>query len=212
MSCEQVNTLEAAMVAIPSSVLPIGGLRRDSDGNLTTDAMHMIIDGLKSRGINPTDPSINLKIRQDLATFLCSLNNQYQFLMKELLRKVAANEDVTKEFMNIIKEKNITMQDVINTSGYLQGVLTLNPGRTFIEGWQNTDSTTSGGDDDTITQLQGDMNALNSKNYFELRKHMVELTEQKNKMASTYLGLYGFMNLVAVGLLIYIAAAQQVKK
>lgn len=104
------------------------------------------------------------------------------------------------------------MQDVINTSGYLQGVLTLNPGRTFIEGWQNTDSTTSGGDDDTITQLQGDMTALNSKNYFELRKHMVEVTEEKNKMASTYLGVYGFMNLMAVGLLIYIAAAQQVKK
>lgn len=211
MSCEQIDTLEAAMVAIPSSVLPIGGLRRDSDGNLTTDAMRMIIDGLKSRGINPTDPSINLKIRQDLATFLCSLNNQYQFLMKELLRKVSVNEDVTKEFMNIIKEKNITMQDVINTSGYLQGVLTLNPGRPFIEGWQNTESTTSG-DDDTISQLQGDMHALNSKNYFELRKHMVEVTEQKNKMASTYLGLYGFMNIVAVGLLIYIAAAQQLKK
>jgi hypothetical protein len=212
MSCEQVNTLEAAMVAIPSSVLPIGGLRRDSDGNLTTDAMRMIVDGLKSRGINPTDPQINMKIRQDLAIFLCSLNNQYQFLMKELLRKVAENEDITREFMNIIKEKNITMQDVINTSGYLQGVLTLNPGRTFIEGWQNTDSTTLEEYDNTVTELQGDMNALNSKNYVELRKHMVDVTQEKNKMASTYLGVYGFMNLVAVGLLIYIAAAQQVKK
>jgi hypothetical protein len=33
---------------------------------------------------------------------------------------------------------------------------------------------------------------------------MVEVTKEKNKQASNYLGLYGFMNLVAVGLLLYI--------
>jgi len=211
MSCEPINTLEGAMETIPSSVLPINGLRRDGEGNLTLDALTMVVDGLKSRGINPMDEAINQKIRQDLGVFLCKLNNQYQFLLKELLAKVQANEDVKKEFLYTIKEKNKTMQDVINTSGYLQGILAYNPNKVFIECWQNTDSTTTSETHPTIAKLQAEMNSLDSKSYLELRKHMIDMTEQKNRMASNNLGLYGFLNLVAIGLLIYVATAHQVK-
>jgi hypothetical protein len=211
MSCEPINTLEGAMETIPSSVLPINGLRRDGEGNLTLDALTMVVDGLKSRGINPMDEAINQKIRQDLGVFLCKLNSQYQFLLKELLAKVQANEDVKKEFLYTIKEKNKTMQDVINTSGYLQGILAYNPSKVFIEGWQNTDSTTTSETHPTIAKLQAEMNSLDSKSYLELRKHMIDMTEQKNRMASNNLGLYGFLNLVAIGLLIYVATAHQVK-
>jgi ribosomal protein S8 len=211
MSCEPINTLEGAMETIPSSVLPINGLRRDGEGNLTLDALTMVVDGLKSRGINPMDEAINQKIRQDLGVFLCKLNNQYQFLLKELLAKLQNNEDVKKEFLYTIKEKNKTMQDVINTSGYLQGILEYNPRKVFIEGWQNTDSTTTSETHPTIAKLQAEMNSLDSKSYLELRKHMIDMTEQKNRMASNNLGLYGFLNLVAIGLLIYVATAHQVK-
>jgi ribosomal protein S8 len=211
MSCEPINTLEGAMETIPSSVLPINGLRRDGEGNLTLDALTMVVDGLKSRGINPMDEAINQKIRQDLGIFLCKLNNQYQFLLKELLAKLQNNEDVKKEFLYTIKEKNKTMQDVINTSGYLQGVLAYNPSKVFIEGWQNTDSTMTSETHPTIAKLQAEMNSLDSKSYLELRKHMIDMTEQKNRMASNNLGLYGFLNLVAIGLLIYVATAHQVK-
>lgn len=208
MSCIQVNTLDDAMKAIPSSVLPISGLRRDSDGNLTKDALTMIIDGLKSRGIDPTDKEINSKLRKDLSAFLCSLNNQYQFLMAELLSKTTENNVITKEFLNIVKEKNRTMQDVINTSGYLAGIKSSGPKSEFIEGWQNTQTTvnTSIAESATIEGLQDDMEALDSKSYESLKKHIVEVTEEKNRVASGYLGLYGFLNLVAVGLLIYVSA------
>ena len=211
MSCEPINTLEGAMETIPSSVLPINGLRRDGEGNLTLDALTMVVDGLKSRGINPMDEATNKKIRQDLGVFLCKLNNQYQFLIKELLAKLQNNEDVKKEFLYTIKEKNKTMQDVINTSGYLQGILAYNPSKVFIEGWQNTDSTKTSENHPTIAKLQAEMNSLDSKSYLELRKHMIDMTEQKNRMASNNLGLYGFLNLVAIGLLIYVATAHQVK-
>lgn len=211
MSCEPINTLEGAMETIPSSVLPINGLRRDGEGNLTLDALTMVVDGLKSRGINPMDETINQKIRQDLGIFLCKLNNQYQFLLKELLVKLENNEDVKKEFLYTIKEKNKTMQDIINTSGYLQGILAYNPNKVFIEGWQNTDSTTTSETHPTIAKLQAEMNSLDSKSYLELRKHMIDMTEQKNRMASNNLGLYGFLNLIAIGLLIYVATAHQVK-
>jgi hypothetical protein len=204
MSCLQVTSLDEAIKRIPSAVLPINGLRRDSDGNLTKDAMSMIIDGIKSRGIDPTDKDTNEGLRKDLATFLCSLNNQYQFLLKELVGRVEKNDVITTEFIDIVKEKNITMQDVMNTSGYLAEINTRRPDSDFIEGWQNT--MPSKKPSLSIEAFQSDMNILNSKSYLELKKHMVEVTEEKNRMASNYLGLYGFLNLVAVGLLIYVAA------
>lgn len=206
MSCIQVNTLDDALKVIPSSVLPISGLRRDSEGNLTKDALTMIVDGLKSRGIDPTNKGVNLKLRKDLSAFLCSLNNQYQFLLSELLKKTTENQVVTKEFINIVKEKNRTMQDVINTSGYLDGIQSTGPESEFIEGWQNTQSITNMSYITTIEGLQNDMGALDSKSYVGLKKHMVEVSEEKNRVASSYLGLYGFLNLVAIGLLIYVSA------
>lgn len=39
----------------------------------------------------------------------------------------------------------------------------------------------------------------------DLRKRMVEFTQEKNQSASNLLSLYGFLNLVAVGLLFYVA-------
>lgn len=39
----------------------------------------------------------------------------------------------------------------------------------------------------------------------ELRKRMVEFTQEKNQSASNLLNLYGFLNLVALGLLFYVA-------
>jgi hypothetical protein len=206
MSCQQVTTLKDALAKLSSSVLPINGLRRDSEGNLTKDAMATIIDGLKSRGIDPTDRDTNDKLRQDLATLLCSLNNQYQFLIQELIKKSTNNEPITKEFLDTVKDKNVSMQDVLNTSGYLSNVNTRRPDADFIEGWQNTIPKTKIYSNPTIEGLQADMNVLDKNSYLELKKEMINVSQQKNVVASNYLGLYGFLNLVAVGLLIYVSA------
>ena len=120
------------------------------------------------------------------------------------MKKLDANETVNTSFIDTIKDKNIAMQDVINTSGYLNGI-SKNTGGVFIEGWQNTITTEHFSGDFKTTELQNDMNALNSKSYVELRKHMVEVTGEKNRVVSNYLGMYGFLNLVAIGLLIYLA-------
>jgi len=206
MSCIQVNTLEDAQNKIPSTVLPISGLRHDSEGNLTKDALTMIVDGLKSRGIDPTDALQQKNLKSELSTLLCSLNNQYQFLLNELQAKLNANQVITTEFIDIIKDKNVTMQDVLNVSRHLSGIKPFATGSEFIEGWQNSDSVVTL-DGFTTTSLQDDMDMLDSKSYVELRKHAVEVTEEKNKVARNYLGLYGFLNLVAVGLLIYVSAS-----
>jgi hypothetical protein len=206
MSCAPVNTLAEASEELSSSVLPIDGLRRDSNGNLTKDALLTIVDGLKSRGINPSDEATKNKIMNDLSIFLCSLNNQYQFLLSDLTDRVQKNQVIPVEYINTIKNKNIMMQDVLNTSGYLSGISTRKDGE-FIEGWQNTVSDPTPNVRQVIEGLQSDMGMLDSKSYLQLKKQMVDISEQKNRVASNYLGLYGFLNLVAMGLLIYVAAA-----
>jgi midasin (ATPase involved in ribosome maturation) len=206
----QITSLEEAMKKLPSSVVPIEGLRRDNDGNLTADALRTITDGLKSRGIDPTDPTVQEKLQQDLTSFLCSLNNQYNVLMKELLRKVSTKEKPSKEFIEIIKDKNITMQDVINVSRHLGGVQSSTQWMTFMEGWQNTESVINkkGDKDALLSLLKEEFQTLSgsSADYMNVQKRMVEVTEEKNKIAYNYLGLYGFLNIIAIGLLIFIAA------
>jgi hypothetical protein len=34
---------------------------------------------------------------------------------------------------------------------------------------------------------------------------MVDITMEKNKVAANYLGIYGFLNMIAIGLIIYVA-------
>jgi hypothetical protein len=58
----------------------------------------------------------------------------------------------------------------------------------------------------TFTTLQSHRKLLNSETSVQdLRKRMVEFTEEKNRSAMNLLSLFGFMNLVAIGLLFYIA-------
>jgi hypothetical protein len=207
MNCIEPTTLDEALRKLPSSVLPIEGLRRDNDGNLTADALRTIVDGLKSRGIDPTDPTVHETLQTDLSSFLCSLNNQYTLLLKELIRKMTAKEKPDKEFIQITIDKNVTMQDVINVSRHLDGI---QAPATFIEGWQNTESTTEkkAGKEGFTQRLKEDFQILNgsSQSYLDIQKRMVEVTEEKNKIAYNYLGLYGFLNMIAIGLLIFIAA------
>lgn len=58
----------------------------------------------------------------------------------------------------------------------------------------------------TFTTLQTHRKILNSETSVQdLRRRMVEFTEEKNRSAMNLLSLFGFMNLVAIGLLFYIA-------
>lgn len=215
MSCPSVTTLEDAMKKIPSSVVPIQGLRRDNEGNLTRDALRTIVDGLKSRGIDPAEPAIHDKLQADLAGFLCSLNSQYTFLLNELFRLETSKEEISGQLIETLKDKNITMQDVINVSRHLDGIQPSDMTSTFIEGWQNTQSVPVQklNKDAFSTMLKEDFTTLSGDtSYLHIQKRMLDVSTEKNDVAHNYLGLYGFLNLTAIGLLIYIAAGHVGRK
>jgi hypothetical protein len=207
MDCPPITTLEQAEAKLPSSVLPISGLRRGSDGVLTDDAKDTILDSLKSRGITITDPSMKQKVIADLAKLLCSVNKQYQFLLKELYRRVAASTEISDEFADTIRDKNLFMLDILTISRHIQAAKAYDGTVPFIEGWQNKPPIVYTPNMNTMTQtLERDRQMLDSRSYEELRKHMVDITVEKNTVATNNLGFYGFLNLIAVGMIIYVTA------
>jgi hypothetical protein len=207
MDCPDITTLEQAEAKLPSSVLPISGLRRGSDGVLTDDAKETVMDGLKSRSIDVSNPSVKQKISADLLKLLCSANKQYQFLLKELYRRVSTSKEITDEFTDMIREKNLFMLDILTISRHIQDAKTYDGDVPFIEGWQNKQPFVYTPSMNAMTQtLQRDREMLDSHSHEELRKHMVELTMEKNNVATNNLGFYGFLNLIAVGMIIYVTA------
>lgn len=205
-----MTTLEEAVKDIPSSLVPVAGLRRGADGGLTADALAMITDGLKSRGIDPTNQTDKDRILKELSTLLCKVNSQYQVILREIRRALDAGAPIEKSLLAVAEKKNLFMVDVLVVSRHMYGVKPFDETESFIEGWQDTRSV--GGSIEGFfpgiaaleARLRGEREAFQSGSREELRKHMVEVTREKNKQVANYLGLYGFMNLVAVGLLLYI--------
>jgi hypothetical protein len=206
MNCPDITTLEQAEAKLPSSVLPIDGLRRGQDGVLTSDAQAMIMDGLKSRGVDISDKVTKDKLIGELMTLLCSVNKQYQFLLRELYKRITARGDISEEFIAVIHRKNLFMTDILTISRLIETTKGYDGTIPFIEGWQNAPNAGTGTSTSTLSDsLARDRQMLQNKSYEDLRKHMVHVTGEKNKIVSNNLGMYGFLNLLAVGLIIYVA-------
>lgn len=208
MECDPIQTLDEALKDVPSSLMPVQGLRRTETGSLTADSLQMITDGLKSRGIDPTAKEDRARILKELSTLLCTVNAQYQVILKEIRKALEAAQPIQKSLLDVAEKRNLFMVDILTVSRHIYGIQQFDESSSFIEGWQDTQST----DMDAYfpgmvaleKKLSKEREAFQSGSREELRKHMVEVTKEKNKAASNYLGVYGFLNLVAVGLLLYI--------
>jgi hypothetical protein len=206
MSCPDITTLEQAEAQLPSSVLPISGLRRNDDGTLTDDAKQTIMDGLKSRSVDPTDSETKKKLIEDLGKLLCSTNKQYQYLLKVMVERMVSG-NLKDEFVDVILRKNMFMLDILTISRHIATLTTYDGSVPFIEGWQNMSTSTNTTTATQIAVLARERDMLQSEN---LRKHMVEITGEKNNIASNYLAMYGFLNLVAMGLILYVAGSSSI--
>jgi hypothetical protein len=101
------------------------------------------------------------------------------------------------------------MLDIITVSRHIAGTKSYDGTVPFIEGWQNGGTVHSNVPFAGKTaQLSHDMSKLDSKSYLELRKHSLELSGEKNRNASNNLAIYGFLNLLAVGLIVYVAGTK----
>ena len=160
--------------------------------------------------MDPTDKAQKAKLLKDLELLLCKANAQYQFLAAEFTRRVATGQTVRQEERDLVTKKNQFVSDILALIKYLSGVEPFDGSSEFIEGWQDTTPSrdvATPGIEAFQAQLASEREAIETQNLEKLRRHMVTVTQEKNKHASNYLGLYGLLNFVAVGLLIYIAGS-----
>lgn len=207
MECPDITTLEQAEATLSSSVLPINGLRRNEDGLLTEDARNTIMDGLKSRGVNFTNAEEIKRIINELFTVLCSTRKQYEFLLREYM----VNGMPTDEQVKILIQKNFMVTDIITISRHITKTMEDNiRNPTMIEGWQDMKNAKPAADsnDALMKKLARDRALLEGFTSTDLGRQQVDITKEKNKIASNYLGMYGFLNLFAVGLILYLAASK----
>jgi len=233
--------MDEARKPIASAILPISGLRRDSNGTLTNDAMQTVMDSLRSRGIDMSNDVQVMELLRTAGEQICILNEQYQFLLLEVMNTTYANQPLQEDVVSLAIEKNQMILDILALSRQVKERASAT-GPMLQEGfWQagngpfaksaNASSTKTDASGNKIkidasgnkikidasgnavnasgkiveSKLQLEQQLLKSKSYVELRKHSVEVTEEKNRAVSHQLAIYGFLNLVAIGLLLYIS-------
>jgi hypothetical protein len=117
----------------------------------------------------------------------------------------------TDEQVKILIQKNFMVTDIITISRHITKTMEDNiRNPTMIEGWQDMKNAKPAADsnDALMKKLARDRALLEGFTSTDLGRQQVDITKEKNKIASNYLGMYGFLNLFAVGLILYLAASK----
>ena len=184
--CPEFTSLEEAAKPVKSSLFPVSGLRRTVAGELTADAIRTILDGLTSRGIDLSGARLLL----DLETLRCRMQKRFAYLYTH------------SPELPTIEKAYLDLKDTLQVSRLLDPESQLNSGKEqqmvhgrSIEAFQvaAAAAAAAGGSQTAPTPL---------------RMEMLVVSEQQAAEASNYIAFYGFMNILAVGLLFYIARAQ----
>jgi len=211
-SCEPVENLKDAQKPIITMLLPVRGLRHDSQGELTDDAIQIVTDGMKNLGILVETDDAQAAILTETKQVLCILNAQYEFLLAMLFTSIRNSETLSKSLLDSITEKNTAMRDVLSVSRQIL-LKSSKKGGKMVEGFINN-SVSEINLKETLETFQSmsdnftsDMTSINSQEYSDLKRNY-ETSLENNKSVSANLALYSFLNIIAVGLLFYIVSAK----
>jgi len=199
-----------------------GSTPRDSTGMLTSSALSSIMTRLKSSGAVPsasgtTVPSAEALAQQQSA-FLTAVKAEYCFYYS---RYVNALDRLFSAIAAAYANQGANQNGPVNT--YLSKTQTLNSRLNDLTQIVNAvaeDSlaatTNMSADIETYNQKINELKAklteqnaiLNSSEAtMQLNKQMVKYTEEKARRSDNLLQLYGFLNVVALGLLVYVYRA-----
>jgi hypothetical protein len=167
-----------------------------------------IIKTMDFTGTSDERYSVSLDLLYSLKYEYCYWASLLQVLLGNLFTVQADTSYATTT------AKNAVLRDILNRAASVnQRLNDIAAIITYVSKKQETELTTNINDINNavleIAQSQGSINsAVNSlsgnDSLSKLRSRMVEYNDEKNNYASTLLSLYGFANLVALGLLFYI--------
>jgi hypothetical protein len=218
--CDEVRTMKDAQKPVITPLLPIKGLRHDENGDLTADAMKTVTDGMTSLGIDTGNEDAQSAIVAETRQAVCNLNAQYQFLLTKMFMAIKNNEPAPSKLIDLIKEKNLAMRDILSVSRQILETFPSN--KKTIEGWTNMQASTNVKNnlsegfsnlqnklaDEAVSIEGGDFKLENfaGTSVSADVQRAFDISEEKIKSVSANLALYSFMNVIAIGLLFYIVS------
>uniref|UniRef100_A0A6C0JXP4 Uncharacterized protein n=1 Tax=viral metagenome TaxID=1070528 RepID=A0A6C0JXP4_9ZZZZ len=192
--------MDDAKRPIVSPLLPVKGLRYDDNGDLTDDAIAIIKDGVKSLGIDINDKSARGAVYSEIKKVLCMLNAQYEFMLSAYSDSISSGKLADDDLVKQIKEKNQSMKNIISLSRHIMDTPTQSDDNSMVEGFLGEEDTLNDNMRKEIDLMSEDLKTFKVRNY--------EVSQEKNRSMNAYINLYGFMNVVAIGLLFYIVSAK----
>lgn len=191
---------------LPSS-LP-GLSDRDSNKVLNKNAINNIIKSLKSSGVIPTrshDSESFMKKQDELLKNIkaeyCFYESRYKYSLNKLFSAItndnqnslksylASTIDLNQKLNDLTQIINGVTEDMLSSKSDLEDKI-----KEFDK--QNKEQQ---------LKIQNQSKIITSNQAsIELNKKMVKFTEQKAKYSNNLLGLYSFLNIVALGLLVYV--------
>ncbi len=199
---------------LPSS--PPGASDRDGNGMLNTSTVQASISSLKGSGIIPSPKSASpemfvmkqQELLKDIQTEYCFYESRYKYSLEQLFNSINIGYNNNTGDVQASIQKYLASTQTLNQK--------LNDLVQIINGITNDMLSSTTGLEAEIKafdkQMREEKLKLEKQNKIitsnqatmEINKQMVKFTEQKAKYSNNLLGLYSFLNIVALGLLVYV--------
>lgn len=152
-----------------------------------------------------------MKTMNALQDEFCYTYVRYKFALEDLfetLTRTSAGSSLTdaqrrtiEQKIQLAKEFNMKLNDIIQFTNFLS-----NKRAAEMRDQNSTINILNSSLQDIYGRLEQQNAILRQESSItDLRQRMVEFTQEKNQSAANLLSLYGFLNLVALGLLFYVA-------
>ena len=201
---------------------PNGDSDRDSTGLLTPNAVQAIIASLKGSGIIPTNKDLKSQGTSKQAALLstikseyCFYDSRYKYALEKIFSEVQqghlTNTPTTSANTSSSTKKYIALAQALNRrlNDLIQLVNAITEDMTTTSTSIDTEMTnTSQSMQDQKKKLDQQNKTISSNEAaMKIRKEMVKYSEEKARHTDNLLKLYSFLNVVALGLLVYIYKA-----
>jgi hypothetical protein len=199
---------------LPSN--PNGASDRDGDGMLNKNAVQSIISSLKGSGIIPNVTSSNAdmllkkqgELLKNIQAEYCFYESRYKYSLEKLFDAISQGytnstgdvQSAIQKYLQSTQALNQRLNDLTQIiNGVTEDMLSSTTGlEAEIQAFDRQIK-------DQGTKLEQQNKIISSNQAVSmLNKQMVKFTEQKSKYSDNLLSLYSFLNIVALGLLVYI--------
>jgi hypothetical protein len=168
----------------------------DEMGNLTKASFQIALDKARSGKIQNVFSMSELisKIHREY----CFISQQYLVLLRDYIRRPS------QEARARVQAKNREMQNLLSCQEFIAQASNNNMAMVNPSPEQRPFSYLAETFTDLQVELREQMANLSDSDLLQLRKDQEEYSKQKNASATNLLGIYAFLNLTAIGILIYI--------